>query len=279
MDPDEALAASLRKVADDLGSYDEFAAAYPVTIVPPLPAYPLFPILHLSSFRPTVYRVLNRSNRDLLTQIVSTGRLPLAPHPAAPVLRRTPRGHWCAYEAWATPDETRQALQILPAWSDCAARAIIDTRNLEGQAYVAYSVDPNDADTRGLTFHGYFYETVTQDHDDAPYEYDGDARSNLRLRRTASRRSRGMGYGQRAMGEDLDACLRHATQAIARVAALVLRGDSSPSSSVTRSATRYSSISTIELAALLDCASVERCVRVAARHDNVYGSSSESRRV
>ena len=171
----EALAASLRKVADDLGSYDEFAAAYPVTIVPPLPAYPLFPILHLSSFRPTVYRVLNRSNRDLLTQIVSTGRLPLAPHPAAPVLRRTPRGHWCAYEAWATPDETRQALQILPAWSDCAARAIIDTRNLEGQAYVAYSVDPNDADTRGLTFHGYFYETVTQDHDDAPYEYDGDA--------------------------------------------------------------------------------------------------------
>jgi len=104
-------------------------------------------------------------------------------------------------------------------------------------------------------------------------------RSNLRLRRTASRRSRGMGYGQRAMGEDLDACLRHATQAIARVAALVLRGDSSPSSSVTRSATRYSSISTIELAALLDCASVERCVRVAARHDNVYGSSSESRRV
>lgn len=140
-----------------------------------LAAYPLFPILHLSSFRPTVYRVLNRSNRDILTHIVSTGRLPLAAHPAAPMLRRTPRGHWCAYEAWATPDDTRRALQILPAWSDCAARAIIDARNIEGQAYVAYSVNPNDSDTRGLTFHGYFYETVTQDHDDAPYEYDGDA--------------------------------------------------------------------------------------------------------
>ena len=153
----------------------EFAAAYPVTIVPPLPAYPLFPILHFSSFRPIAYRVLNRSNRDVLTQIIIAGRLPWAAHPAAPVLRRTPRGHWCAYEAWATPEETRRALQILPAWSDCAARAIIDTRNLEGQAYVAYSVDPYDSDTRGLTFHGYFYETVTQDHYDAPYRYDGDA--------------------------------------------------------------------------------------------------------
>ena len=171
----EALSASLHKVADDLGSYDEFAAAYPVTIVPPLPAYPLFPVLHLPSFQPTVYRVMNRRNRTTLTQIASTGKLPLIPHPAAPVLRQTPRGHWCAYEAWASPDETRRALQILPAWSDCAARAIINTRNLEGSAYVAYSVDPNDAYTRGLTFHGYFYETVTQDHDDAPYEYHRDA--------------------------------------------------------------------------------------------------------
>ena len=43
------------------------------------------------------------------------------------------------------------------------------------QAYVAYSVDPNDPDTRGLAFHGYFYEGITQDHDDAPYAYQGGA--------------------------------------------------------------------------------------------------------
>ena len=40
---------------------------------------------------------------------------------------------------------------------------------------MAYSVDPNDSNTRGLTFHGYFYESITQDHDDVPYEYEGGA--------------------------------------------------------------------------------------------------------
>jgi hypothetical protein len=170
-----ALAASLVRVADDLGSYDEFVARYPVTVVPPLPAYPLFPILYLESFKPSVYRVLNSGSHEALKHIKATGRLPFVPLPPAPVLRETPRGHWCAYDRWATPDETRRALQILPTWSDCAVRATLDAHQLKNLAYVAYSVDPNDSGTRGLTFHGYFYEGVTQDHDDAPYDYEGDA--------------------------------------------------------------------------------------------------------
>ena len=170
-----ALAASLRKVADDLGSYAEFEARYPVTIVPPLPAYPLFPILQLASFQPAVHRILSSTRPEAVRHIKATGRLPLIPSPAEPVLRKTPRGHWCAYERWATPEETRRALQILPDWSDCAVRATLDARDLAGLAYVAYSIDPNDPGTKDLTFHGYFYEGVAQDHDDAPFEYEGDA--------------------------------------------------------------------------------------------------------
>jgi hypothetical protein len=37
----------------------------------------------------------------------------------------------------------------------------------------AYSVDPNDPETRGLDFHGYFFEGLTQDHDGL--DYPGDA--------------------------------------------------------------------------------------------------------
>lgn len=169
------LAASLLRVADQLGSYDEFAANYPVTIKPPQPAYPLFPILHLSTFQPTVHRVLGSNNARALSHIRETGRLPLIPQPQEPVLREPPQGHWCAYESWASPEETGNALQILPKWSDCRMRATLDAVDLHGLAYIAYSIDPNDPDTRGLTFHGYFFEGVTQDHDDAPYEYTGDA--------------------------------------------------------------------------------------------------------
>jgi hypothetical protein len=40
-----ALSASLEKVAKNLESYERFAERYPVTIIPPLPAFPLFPII------------------------------------------------------------------------------------------------------------------------------------------------------------------------------------------------------------------------------------------
>jgi hypothetical protein len=170
-----ALAASLRRVAERLGSYDAFAVRYPVTIIPPLPVYPLFPIVDIATFQSSVYRVLSSTNLPALTHIRDTGRLVPVPPPAEPVLRSVPRGHWCAYEAWPNPNETRRALQILPEWSDCEARATLATSDIDGAAFVAYAVDPNDPETRGLAFHGYFYEGLTQDHDDAPYDYPGRA--------------------------------------------------------------------------------------------------------
>jgi hypothetical protein len=118
-----ALAASLRRVAMGLGSYDAFAARYPVTIIPPLPAYPLFPIADIATFQPCVYRVLSSTNLPAMTHIRETGCLLPVPRPVEPVLRSVPRGHWCTYDAWSSPDETRRALQILPEWSDCRARS------------------------------------------------------------------------------------------------------------------------------------------------------------
>ena len=170
-----ALAESLQRVTQSLGSYDDFAARYPVSIIPPLPAYPLFPIVGIASFQRSVYRVFSSTNIPALTHIRSTGRLAPIAQPAEPVLRSVPRGHWCAYEQWASPDETRRGLQILPEWSDCCARATLATSDIEGNAFVAYALDPNDPETRGLAFHGYFYEGLTQDHDDAPYDYPGQA--------------------------------------------------------------------------------------------------------
>jgi hypothetical protein len=168
------LAASLARVAATLGSYEAYAAAYPVTIIPPLPAFPLFPIVGIEALQDVVYRVLT-TGHPAAAHIKATGRLPLRAKPVEPVLRSAPRGHWCAYEKWPTPDATRQALQILPEWGDCKVRATIRTHAIEGLAFVAYSQDPNDPETKDLHFHGYFFEGVTQDHDEVPYQLEGDA--------------------------------------------------------------------------------------------------------
>ena len=164
----DALAFSLSRVAETLGSYDQFAGAYPVTVIPPLPAYPMFPILQIERIRSVVYRILN-SESPALDYVRRTGRLPLVEKPRDPVLRKTPRGHWCAYEKWDTPEETRLALQILPGWSDCEARAVLETTAIRDLAFVPYSVDPNDTETKDLGFHGYFFEGITQDHDELNY--------------------------------------------------------------------------------------------------------------
>jgi hypothetical protein len=163
-----ALAASLARVAETLGSYARFAAEYPVTIVPALPSFPLFPIVGIDMIRPVVYRVLD-SRSAAATYISSTGRLPVLPKPSEPVLRRTPCAHWCSYEKWDTPEETRERLQILPGWSNGEMRAVIRTASIADLAFVAYSVDPNDPETRGLDFHGYFFEGLTRDHDELAY--------------------------------------------------------------------------------------------------------------
>jgi hypothetical protein len=164
----KALAASLSRVAKDLGSYQQFLDMYPVIIIPPLPSYPLFPIIGVERIRDVVYRVLNRTSSDI-PYIKSTGRLPNRPKPSAPVLREAPRAHWCSYKTWESPEETRGALQILPGWSDCEARAVLRTDAIKDSAFVPYSIDPNDAETKGLGFHGYFFEGITQDHDELSY--------------------------------------------------------------------------------------------------------------
>src|SRR3954465_8365977 len=69
-----ALAASLARVAATLGSYEQFANAFPVTIIPPLPAYPLLPIVGIETLQPIVYRVLGRGNREV-DHIRATGHL------------------------------------------------------------------------------------------------------------------------------------------------------------------------------------------------------------
>jgi hypothetical protein len=166
-----ALASSLARVAKTLGSYARFAAEYAVTIIPPLPSFPLFPIVGIEMIRPVVYRVLDSRSAGA-THVGSTWRLPPLPKPSEPVLRRTPRAHWCSYEKWDTPEETRERLQILPGWSNCEMRAVIATKSIADLAFVAYSVDPNDLETRGLDFHGYFFEGLTRDHDELAYAGD-----------------------------------------------------------------------------------------------------------
>jgi hypothetical protein len=165
----EALAASLIQVARNLGSYERYCELYPVTIIPPLPAYPVFKIVGIERLQEFVYRTLDSRSPDLL-HIKATGRLPDRAIPLEPVLRKVPKAHWCAYEKWESPEETRSSLQILPSWSNCEARAALATQAVKDLSYVSYSDDPNDPGTKGLTFHGYFFEGIAQDHDELRYE-------------------------------------------------------------------------------------------------------------
>jgi hypothetical protein len=159
----EALAASLRKVAARIGSYERFAADYPVTIIPPLPAYPLFEVVGIETILDVVYRTLD-SGSAAISHIKATGQLPERPLPREVVLRHTPKAHWCSYERWPDPQATLEALQIMPGWSDCEARATLRAAAVSGLAFVPYSDDPDDAGTKGLEFHGYFFEGITEDH-------------------------------------------------------------------------------------------------------------------
>jgi hypothetical protein len=163
-----ALAESLSQITKNLGSYESYSALYPVTIIPPLPAFPMFKIVGIESFQDFVYRILDSRSPDI-SYIKAAGLLPERPLPAEPVLRKVPRPHWCAYEKWDTPEKTREWLQILPGWSNCEARATLSARAVKDLSYVSYTEDPNDPETRGLSFHGYFFEGIAQDHDELQY--------------------------------------------------------------------------------------------------------------
>lgn len=167
-----ALLASLEHMNAWVGGVTALQTRYPVSIKPPKPAFPQFRIVGIETIAPVLYRVLD--TQRLLVSGETVGdyvrrrqRLPLLPRRRHPVRRSKGRMHWCSYEKWASPDETRDALQIRDEWSDCGLRATIATRNVKSSAYVPFS----GVASTGLEFTGYFLEPTTKDNE--PYAGGG----------------------------------------------------------------------------------------------------------
>jgi hypothetical protein len=171
-----ALRASLEHICRWIGGMKGYASRYPVTVIPPRPAFPLFKIIGIHHLADRIYRVLDSraavgpSRESIKDNVMRTGRLPAVPRQRHPVRRSKPLFHWCSYEAWASPDATRAALQILPEWSDCRLRATLPTSHLKHSVYVAFNADRHDPENSGLRFYKYFYEPLAQDHSALPGE-------------------------------------------------------------------------------------------------------------
>lgn len=165
-----ALVESLEFMTDWVGGMDGYLRSYPVTIIPPRPAFPQFKILGIDTLAPRLYRVLDSnavvypSDEPIKDYIQRIGRLPAMPKQTRPVRRTKPRFHWCSYEKWACPETTREALQILPNWSDCRLRANILTEHVKKSAFVAFNGDRQDPTDDTLKFYKYYYEPLAQDH-------------------------------------------------------------------------------------------------------------------
>ena len=126
----EVLKASLRHMRDWVGGMEGYETNYPVTINPSNPAFPQLRIVGIEKLFPHLFRVLDsnsliRSTNELTKDyIVRSGRLPALPVQEVPVLRSKPLYHWCTNQQWATPELTREGLQILREWgNDCRLRA------------------------------------------------------------------------------------------------------------------------------------------------------------
>lgn len=164
------LLASLEHINRWVGGMDGYLKHYPVTIIPPRPAFPQFKIIGIEKIADLLYRVIDSQSRVYSTQepiiayIQRTGRLPAVPKQRRPVRRSKPRYHWCSYEALDAPDATREAMQILDGWSDCRLRATIRTTNIRGSAYVAFNGDRIDPNDECLRFYGYYFEPLAEDH-------------------------------------------------------------------------------------------------------------------
>ena len=172
-----SLLASLEHVRAWAGGMEGYERDYPVTIIPPRPAFPQLKIIGIETFADRLYRVLDSratahsTGEPITAYVARTGRLPALPRQRRPVRRTKPRFHWCSYEHWNSPDETRLALQILPEWSDCRLRAVLLTTSVRRSAYVAFNGDKEDPSDSRMRFYKYFYEPVAQDH--PPYEGGG----------------------------------------------------------------------------------------------------------
>lgn len=171
----QALVRSLECMCRWVGGMEGYERDYPVEIVPARPAFPQFRIVGIETLASQLYRVLDstrtatREDKEPLVDFIArTGQLPAVPKQRSPVRRTKPNFHRCSYEAWATPQATREALQILPAWSDCRLRATVLTQDVRRSAYVAFNGDRYDPDDRKLRFYGYYYEPLAQDHPELP---------------------------------------------------------------------------------------------------------------
>jgi len=165
-----ALLHSLEYLWEWVGGMDTYEKMYPVTIIPPKPAFPQFKIIGIEHLSDQLYRVLDSSSKVYPTEeyvvdyIQRTGRLPSVPRQRHPVRRSKPRYHWCTYDKHHDPESTREALQILPEWSDCKLRASILTSKIKRSAYVAFNGDRLDPNNSKLRFYKYYYEPHAQDH-------------------------------------------------------------------------------------------------------------------
>jgi len=166
---------SLLALCNKLGSYENYALRYPVSIIPPKPAFPMLRMVGIEELSEFVYRILDsnskiRESNELVEKyIIRTGELPWAKPPSEPVLRKKPKFvHWCSYVQLQTPREMQERLQILPEWSNCELRATLATRDIQEHAYMAYNGDHYDPDDKSLSFYGYFFEPLTQDHPPFP---------------------------------------------------------------------------------------------------------------
>lgn len=166
-----ALVKSLEHVTEWTGGMEEYERVYPVTIIPPKPAFPQLKILGIETLEPYLYRVMNSNAKvygtgeSTKSYIMRTGRLPEVPTQTVPVLRSKPLYHWCSYDKWDNPEATRDALQILPEWqNNCHLRVMILTSNVVTSAFMAFNGDKEDPSDSGLSFYKYFFEPLAQDH-------------------------------------------------------------------------------------------------------------------
>ncbi len=170
----EVLRVSLEHVCRWVGGMKGYELRYPVTIKPPRPAFPLFKIINIHKLADRIYRVLDSKATVYQVQelikdyVIRIGRLPPMPIQMQPVRRSKPKFHWCSYEAWETPDATKDALQILHGWSDCRLRATLSAYDLRYSAYVAFNGDRYDPEDSKLRFYKYYYEPLAQDHPSLP---------------------------------------------------------------------------------------------------------------
>jgi len=170
-DGKDCLKNSLKALSKSLGTYENYAFSYPVSIIPPNPIFPMLKMVGIENITKSVYRALDskskiRNSGELVEKyIMRTGKLPCAAPPKDPVLRSKPKFvHWCSYVKLPTPSDIQEGLQILPEWSDCKLRATIHSKNITDNTYMAYNGDRHDPNDKSLGFYGYFFELLTQDH-------------------------------------------------------------------------------------------------------------------